>query len=209
MEEDRVDLVECLLSVGADLSVRDSTGRSLLHHCCNVDVARLLIDRGVSPDALDSKQATPLHRAAFNGNVELTDFLLSIGANPNSRDGRGRTALYELFNGVEFRVRASFKFGEEQFLKTANILLARGADPNIPTSHSQEGRNNKLLPVRSSRKGDTPLHLAAWAGEPALVRVLLDNGADPSLRNDFGVTPLQIAVTEGHSEIARELQEAL
>lgn len=39
----------------------------------------------------------------------------------------------------------------------------------------------------------TPLHFAAWTGSAEVVQLLLDHGADPSLRDGHGFTPKDIA----------------
>lgn len=52
----------------------------------------------------------------------------------------------------------------------------------------------------------TPLHHAAEQGNKALVKVLLDNGADKEIKDDQGRTPLKIAEEKGRKEIADLLQ---
>lgn len=50
-----------------------------------------------------------------------------------------------------------------------------------------------------------PLHFASFAGHLDIVKVLLDNGADPNLPNEFHDTPLIAASKEGHFDIVNIL----
>jgi len=78
------------------------------------------------------------------------------------------------------------------------FLLSKGANPNT-------GKDT----------GETALALAAQAGHPEIVRILLDAGADinaPVMRrdydqrfNDFGRTPLMVAIHYGRIEVVKLL----
>jgi hypothetical protein len=58
------------------------------------------------------------------------------------------------------------------------------------------------------REGVTPLQVAVVGGSAHVVRTLLKHGVDPTRRLRFGrPQPLEVAVREGHDEIARLLQE--
>lgn len=70
-------------------------------------------------------------------------------------------------------------------------LIARGADVNAKWRYNQ-----------------TPLFKAAERGNAEIVRILLENKADPNLRDTFyGATPLTWAVDKGHTEVVRALIE--
>jgi len=53
----------------------------------------------------------------------------------------------------------------------------------------------------------TPLHHAAEQGNIALIKVLLDNGADREIKDDKGRTPLKIAEEKGCKEIIEMLRK--
>ena len=99
-------------------------------------------------------------------------------------------------------------------------LLQRGIDPN--TVDEERGDTGLILAVREdsarvfdlllqarevkldarSRNGDTALMLAAYKNKPAVVRALLDKGAEP---NQTGWTALHYAATVGNNEIVQLL----
>jgi ankyrin repeat protein len=61
--------------------------------------------------------------------------------------------------------------------------------------------------VAFSPDGFTALHLAAFFGKPAAVRILLDGSArvDTYTHNEFANQPLHAAAAGGHAEVCREL----
>jgi len=53
----------------------------------------------------------------------------------------------------------------------------------------------------------TPLHIAAFKDKPDVAEVLLKHGADPNVRDKFGMTPLHVAAMRGDVALVRRLVE--
>jgi ankyrin repeat protein len=59
------------------------------------------------------------------------------------------------------------------------------------------------------QSGATALGIAAWAGNLAMVDVLLQHGADPSLPHDSKwAQPISFAMKQGHDEVVKRLVES-
>jgi ankyrin repeat protein len=80
-------------------------------------------------------------------------------------------------------------FGHTQ---VAELLVARGADPNTPSRNAQ---------------GVNALHAALAGPTPELASALLNAGADPNARQQSGVTPLHEAAHIGRADLVRLLIE--
>ncbi|HSB63453.1 MAG TPA: ankyrin repeat domain-containing protein [Thermoanaerobaculia bacterium] len=73
----------------------------------------------------------------------------------------------------------------------ADLLLAAGADPSAAATNAMKV---------------TPLHSATARGDAAMVKKLLDKGADPDARQQGGWTSLHSAAAQGNVEIVRLLR---
>ena len=51
--------------------------------------------------------------------------------------------------------------------------------------------------------GNTPLHCAVVQGHIETVKLLLENGASPKERNEFGESVIDVANSQADTEIAR------
>jgi len=119
---------------------------------------------------------TPLHFACDDARPEVVRELLSRGADPNARNVYAFTPLHVVAKG----------WGN---VPCAALLLEAKADPD----------------VRESNAGMTPLHWAAAKANVELVKLLLDHGADVSIRNDEGRTALEIVeINQAHSASAEK-----
>ncbi|XP_047534869.1 tonsoku-like protein isoform X1 [Vanessa atalanta] len=110
------------------------------------------------------KGETQLHVACISGNKLLVERLLGKGHPVNVRDNAGWLPLHEAC--IHGR------------LEVGRLLIRHGASVN-----DRGGVNCD---------GITPLYDAASNGHLEVVQLLLDNGAIPTLKTDFGETPLQV-----------------
>jgi len=141
----------------------------------NLADVQVQITKGASANYADKEQRTALILAANNGHTAVVEFLYGKGADINAIDHGGMTALM-------YTAKRSFN-------ETATFLLNNGAEVN----------------VQSRKKGITALMLASGWGNEALVQMLLDKGADPAIRDNFGKTAANYAEKRGHSTVANML----
>ncbi|ODV76876.1 ankyrin [Suhomyces tanzawaensis NRRL Y-17324] len=134
----------------------------------------------------DSGGRSLLQRACKKGNLEDIKNYLQQGANANEKDFCGFTCLHEA--------------ALEGHTEVVEILIEHGA--NVNAKADPAGYN------------ETPLIDAAENKHLGTVKVLLENGADPSIFNIDGFTALtkifnEHADEEGYEEIIKLLEEAI
>ena len=158
-----------------------------------VAAARLLLQRGADLNQADEEGEFPLYQACSRSTA-MVRLLLQQGANPLQLNEDGSHGLHFCACwGYDDRLRALLQGGvppdllEEGGLSAlswacgtgqlgcARLLLEAGANPDLASPHH------------------TPLHVAGHYGSPAMVRLLLEHGADPGRRDRQGHTAAQIA----------------
>ena len=142
-------------------------------------LAQLLHRSGSSVDPQGDFNKTPLHSAAYYGDLEMVQILLDCKANVNARAERGSTPLGFALSGPYLRDAG-----------VVRLLLGHGADPNIP-----------------ALQGLTPLHHASEKGWLEVVRILIEHGVSVEVKDDDGRTPLDVASGERREEIIKLLLE--
>uniref|UniRef100_A0A8C5ISU7 Ankyrin repeat and SOCS box containing 16 n=1 Tax=Junco hyemalis TaxID=40217 RepID=A0A8C5ISU7_JUNHY len=166
-----------LLAFGADPNVLSADGSAPLHlctapHSLRYGCAELLLAHGAQVNlGTRDRQVTALHVAARQGLVAHVELYLHHGADPSVRTHQGETPLNAAAAAAE-RPEDS-----ERFLRVAERLLEAGAEPGA-----------------AGRKGHTPLHNACANGHPAMARLLLRHGADATVPNGAGDTPMDCAL---------------
>ena len=100
IELGRHDAADFLVCNGADISLRDPRGHSLLHLAVasyiefyQTDTISLLLAHHADVNALSSRKSTPLHFACQFPDVPIVKMLLDRGADPTLKNQRDRTAL--------------------------------------------------------------------------------------------------------------------
>ena len=138
----------------------------------DMEGVNILLEKGTSVDALNPDGSSALMFAAFNGHTEIVLRLLDEGAEINRGDYMDRTALLYAATGP--------------FPETVKILLDKGAKPNIVDS------NEHFSPI---------MHAAA-EGNLEVVKILLEYGADLSLKDIDNDDAESFARQAGHVEVA-------
>ncbi len=93
-----LEIVKVLLDSGADinavsknkLSATPLQGAAAMQ---NLELGRLLVQRGANVNCRGEEGGTPLHEVAGNGQIEFAKLLLDRGANVNAKDDGGKTPL--------------------------------------------------------------------------------------------------------------------
>src|SRR5207244_4398749 len=154
--------------------------------------------------------------------IETARFLLDHGADINAMDWYGRTPLWAAVEVRNMDVdNGLFENGvdREPLLELIKVLLERGANPNPLSKESIPIRRVMLRTTGTLEwvdfTGQTPFLRAAWAGDLAVMRLLLQHGADPKIATFAGTTALMVAagvnwvVDQTYDEGQKNLLEAV
>ena len=157
--------------------------------------ARLLIAAGADINARTADGKDGLGLAIYNGNYELASFLVDNGGNVNQADARGFTPLFWAVDRRNMETAPNFPWTvTDDPLPLIEKLLDAGADPNhiindTPQALMREGAPRIVFA--------TSLMRAAFSGDPELVQLLLNYGADPFIRSSDDETMLGAAAGTG------------
>jgi ankyrin repeat protein len=167
-----------------------------------VECARHLADAGADLNLADPEQVSPLLLSILNGHFDLAAYLIQQGANPGKWDWYGRTPLYAAvdLNTIPRGGRPDRRsLDTTTSLQIIEQLLAAGANPNPQLKLAPPFRNvgndrglDGLLTI-----GATPLLRAAKALDAPAIEILLEKGANLSLPNTRGMTPVMAAAGLG------------
>jgi ankyrin repeat protein/fermentation-respiration switch protein FrsA (DUF1100 family) len=206
--EGHVEVVSALIEAGADFRTPLKSGftpiffavreghcavtRRLLAAGCDVNVV-MRTDQS-SRFTRGNLRFTPLLMAVENGHFELAEQLLASGADPNAEPA-GYTALHAI-SWVRKPIRGDgdpspMGSGKYNSLDMVRILVAAGADINA------RFKRGKSELGRFTYSGSTPFLLAAQASDVPLMKLLVELGADHTIPNADGTTPLLAATGVG------------
>ena len=206
-DKGRSGVAQLLMEHGVDVNARHKNHESLFHlasYSLELELERMLVDRGANVNAEDNHSQTTLHRVsggkifADEDRSGLAQLLMERGADVNAQNGGCDTPLHLAFNYPD--------------LKLVRILVDRGANVNATNLQGQTPLHRMLRNENYSNedrfslaqllishgtdvnaqddRGQTALHLAPCFWDLNLVRMLVARGANVNVEDNHGETPL-------------------
>lgn len=181
VKQNDIEGVKKALHKGANVNTQDKNKRSLLLLATiskQVEMAKLLTESGADVNLQDDIQDSPFLYAGATGQTELVKLFLTKGA---------RFDVFNRYNGT-----ALIPACERGHIETVKVLV-----------------NAKGFPVNHvNRLGWTALMEAIVLGDGTkkyqeIVELLKNAGADLSIPDHDGITPLQHAKSRGFEEIVK------
>jgi ankyrin repeat protein len=220
-EIDDINLLKQLLAVpGVQVNATNEGGDTALHIYAqkyNPEAIRLLIDNGADVNLVKNSTYAPWYTAPLNiaarySNQAVINQILQVpGVNVNFKDSSGRTPLHSLVGSST----------NQATVESMKQLIAKGADVNAINMWGATPLHNAVShPTRwafveellkapgihidaKDHDGNTPLHLAVEEESVAIIKLLLDKGAQQDIRNKKGKTALDLAATSADEEIKK------
>jgi uncharacterized protein len=150
-------------------------------------------------------------QAARFGEYDRLITLLAEGADVNSRDLSGTTALmfaakqgFAEIVDLLIQNHADVNLARGKFGTTALMLAAASGHYSIVQKLLAQGADPRIL----NSDGSTALMAAALSGSPEIVTALLQAGAEVATIDQDHDTALNIAVSKNHTAVARLLLQA-
>lgn len=170
--ENRVEIVQQMLAHGGDAGLIMESGNTPLVQCMN-------------------KICSP----------RLVEIILKSGADPNSKNGEGATALFQAIQANR--------------VDLMTVLLDNGANPNLPAPKhplwpsTYKPKALQLMLARGADWKKTPgiMELASSLKKLESIQILMQAGVSPNIRKDGIYTPLCSAIRDNSGEIVKYLLE--
>jgi ankyrin repeat protein len=159
-----------------------------------LDAVRALADGGANLNVTDPDGITPLYLSIMNAHFDVSALLIAKGADVRKGDRAGRTPLFMTVDAHTmewlFSRPVPQPSGELTALDLAATLIENGADVNAQVTGRPFALHHDSTGNRNIGEGATPFFRAATTSDLAMMRLLLDRGADPNIPTKNGTTAL-------------------
>lgn len=207
-KEKDIGTVIALIASGIDLNYRAPGSGTYLNYAWSgfgeydFEIVKLLIDNGAE---LNNPSLPAIVDASRRGRIEEIQYILDRGANINAVSHVGTSALWHAaYSGnvglIEFLLRAGLDIVQHGGI-ALQVASSRGSLEIVQYLLDEKVDINYRVLEKHSDLSNTPLHNAVLFGHLHIARFLLEQGADPTLKNAFAYRPYSIAVSQKNNEM--------
>ncbi|HXF52940.1 MAG TPA: quinoprotein dehydrogenase-associated putative ABC transporter substrate-binding protein [Hyphomicrobiaceae bacterium] len=220
-----IERVKFLVEKGADVNAPDPQGWLPLQNAARQRqdaMIAALIDLGADPNKASADGTTPLITAAMRDHVPSVKVLIEKGANVEEPGPHGYRPLAMAIADGRYEVaKAMMEAG-------ADVSVASGAEGLTPlmlvAAQTAPAEGSRFLPGSTrpidiakalverkadvnaqAKNGMTALMIAATHNNAPMIGLLMEAGADPSLKNAQGLTATDLAEKNGNLEAAQAI----
>lgn len=182
--EGDVDEINRLITAGADVDIRDGSQRTPAHvaaFASHDDALTALANGGADMNALENRVYDVLTIAAVANDPEMVSLAMELGNAPD--------LITSVYDGTALIAAAHLGHHE---------VVARLVDGGAPLDHINNLAWTALIEAVVLGDGG-PDHIKT-------LQILVDAGADKSIGDRDGVTPLQHATSRGYAEMVEILK---
>ena len=203
---------------GLDINAKNNWGNTPLHTSAHnsmymADTIELFIEKGAQVNARNKKEQTPLHYAlgsdenySSGDKYERIKVLIDSGADVGAEDKVGSTTLHYAMKGRAYK---------KDLQQIISLLIDKKVDVHKKNNKGQTPLHIAWSTVgieelvkaginvnEQDNDGNTPLHIAAEKNRKNIVELLFKHSAYPSIRNNAGKLPDELAQEKGHTQLA-------
>lgn len=220
------EMLESLLSQGANANAKDSQGNSLLWYVCyDSNLTELLLRHGADINIKNSQGRTALHLVARFARDNVAEWLLAHDADVNAKDDSGQTPLFHAVRSYErhfasaparapqpvaFSSKPTDSKQAESVRSSRPITAADDLNNVFPSGFDTSNSKTtvKLLLKHGAdvnatdRRGQSLLHVAP---DKDIAELLLVRRVAVNAKRTDGATALHLAAVYGRKEVVQVL----
>lgn len=201
-----LDIFSYFIKKGVDVNQQDSKGNTPFSNAAyrnDITSVKFLAKHVKDINVANKNGATSLMRALQRNDIEIAQFLIDNGANVFAKDVHGNSIAYYVLQSYSSR-------NPEPFQQKLKLIQNQGIDLITPQAEGHTLwhlaiKENDLdllktiatlnIPINHiNSEGNTVLHLAAMKAKDAtILKFLLDQGADKTIKTEFDETALELA----------------
>ncbi|XP_071451547.1 serine/threonine-protein phosphatase 6 regulatory ankyrin repeat subunit A-like [Hetaerina americana] len=189
-------------------------GATALHEAVksnNAKCVEILLSNGANPNVMDRIGNTPLLFAGAILRKVIIDDTITRPASSSVKPGchSSEVFLCEISSGTQSSIRTSDSSSPINFPEEGAAVAKKDEGAVDELAASYERIVSVLLNHKnfnhSNDISDSVLMNAVSLGSESVSKMLLDKGADPSRKNEYGTTPLHEAASRGDVKLLRLL----